>query len=99
MCELLDDVDAAFAVTGADTPGWPNPYEGGPGPDEEAYERSTHPERFRIVVARAQAWTKVLLNRGLAREASRIDWALAPWRPAVPTLSSSQPPRVRFHWC
>ncbi|MBC2592611.1 hypothetical protein CQZ88_04675 [Rhodococcus sp. ENV425] len=78
MCELLDDVDAAFAVTGADTPGWPNPYEGGPGPDEEAYERSTHPERFRIVVARAQAWTKVLLNRGLAREASRIDWALAP---------------------
>ncbi|WP_080678617.1 DUF6226 family protein [Rhodococcus pyridinivorans] len=81
ICELLDDVDAAFAVTGADTPGWPNPYENSPGPDEEAYERSTHPERFRIVVTRAQAWTKVLIDRGWAREANRVDWALAPLEP------------------
>ncbi|MCZ4590043.1 DUF6226 family protein [Rhodococcus opacus] len=60
MCELLDDVDAAFAVTGAHTPGWPNPYQDGPEPDEEAYERSTNPEKFLIVVARVRAWTKVL---------------------------------------
>jgi hypothetical protein len=81
MCELLDDVDAAFAVTGADTPGWPNPYKDGPEPDEEAYERSTNPEKFLIVVARARAWTRVLLDRGWAREASHVDWALRPMEP------------------
>lgn len=81
MCELLDDVDAAFAVTGADTPQWPNPYKNGPEPDEEAYERSTNPEKFLIVVARARAWTKVLLDRGWAREASHVDWALRPMEP------------------
>lgn len=81
MCELLDHVDAAFAVTGAHTPGWPNPYKDGPGPDEQAYAHSSTPEKFRIVVARARAWTQVLLDRGWAREASRVDWALSPMEP------------------
>ena len=105
ICELLDDVDAAFAVTGAHTPEWPNPYQGGPEPDEEAYERSTNPEKFLIVVARARAWTKVLLDRGWAREASRVDWALRPMEPggtdtvlepaadgAVPLVLTAHPP-------
>lgn len=78
ICELLVDVDEAFAVTGAQTPGWPNPYKDGPDPDESAYERSTNPEKYLIVVARAQAWTKVLLDRGWAREASPVRWALRP---------------------
>ncbi len=68
-CELLDDVDAAFSVTGEQTPAWPNPNKDGPVPGEEAYERSTNPEKFLIVVASARAWTKVLLDRGWAREA------------------------------
>lgn len=79
ICELLVDVDAAFALTGAQTPGWPNPYEDGPDPDEAAYERSTNPEKYLIVVARAQAWTKVLLDRGWAQEASPVRWALRPF--------------------
>lgn len=41
ICALLDDVDVAFAVTGAATPGWPNPYEDGTAPDEAEYERLT----------------------------------------------------------
>lgn len=79
ICELLDDVDAAFAVTGADTPGWPNPYGGGTAPDEAEYERLTNPEKFLIVVSRARAWTQVLLDRGWAREAGHVDWALRPF--------------------
>ncbi|MDH6680007.1 hypothetical protein M2284_004232 [Rhodococcus sp. LBL1] len=79
MCVLLDDVDAAFAVTGADTPQWPHPYKDGAAPDEAAYERVTDPEKFLIVVARARAWTKVLLDRGWAREASHVAWALRPF--------------------
>ncbi|WP_207390364.1 DUF6226 family protein [Rhodococcus sp. ABRD24] len=78
MCDLLADVDNVFAVTGADTPGWPNPYKDGQVPNEEAYERVTDPEKFLIVVARAQAWTKVLLDRGWAREASETRWAFRP---------------------
>ncbi len=77
--ELLDDVDAAFAVTGSATPGWPNPYWDGAAPDEAEYERVSNPEKFLIVVARARAWTRVLLDRGWAREASRVDWALRPF--------------------
>ncbi len=42
ICELLDDVDATFAVTGAAAPGWPNPYEDGAEPDEAEYERLTN---------------------------------------------------------
>ncbi|CAM2882246.1 DUF6226 domain-containing protein [Prescottella defluvii] len=78
ICELLVDVDAAFAITGTDTPGWPNPYGGGAAPDEAAYERLTDPEKFLIVVARAKAWTTVLLDRGWAREAAQVSWALRP---------------------
>lgn len=81
ICALLDDVDAASAVTGAATPGWPNPYEDGTAPEEAEYERLTNPEKFLIVVARAQAWTRVLLDRGWAREASQVGWALRPFEP------------------
>jgi hypothetical protein len=75
---LLEDVDTAFAVTGAGTPRWPDPYLEGPGPDEEAHERFSEPEKFQIVEARAQAWIKVLLDRGWAQQASRVAWALRP---------------------
>jgi hypothetical protein len=78
ICELLVDVDTAFTVTGAHTPEWPNPYKDGSDLNEAAYERATNPEKYLIVVARAQAWTKVLLDRGWAREASPVRWALRP---------------------
>ncbi|WP_433613052.1 DUF6226 family protein [Prescottella agglutinans] len=79
ICELLDDVDTAFAVTGADTPGWQDPHGDGTAPDEAEYERLTNPEKFLIVVSRARAWSRVLLDRGWAREASQVDWALRPF--------------------
>lgn len=79
ICELLDNVDRAFAQTGSAALGWPNPYQDGPGPDEEAHQRTTNPEKFLIVVARAQAWTKVLLDRGWAHEGSHVEWALRPF--------------------
>ena len=47
---LLDEVETAFAVTGAGTPGWPCP--DGDGPAEEEYSRVTIPGRFSIVAAR-----------------------------------------------
>ncbi|GGC55893.1 hypothetical protein IEU95_08500 [Hoyosella rhizosphaerae] len=81
ICNLLTDVDAAFTITGADTPGWADPHIAGVAPDEAEYGRCPNPEKFLIVVARAQAWTKVLLNRGWARETSDVDWA---FRPTVP---------------
>ena len=79
ICELLDDVDEQFALTGAHTPEWPNPYKDGPDRAETDYERSTNPEKYLIVVARVQAWTTVLLDRDWAREASPARWALRPF--------------------
>ncbi|WP_237171748.1 DUF6226 family protein [Prescottella equi] len=81
ICELLDDVDATFAVTGAAAPGWPNPYEDGAEPDEAEYERLTNPDKFVIVVARARAWTRVLRDRRWARAGSHVEWALRPIEP------------------
>ncbi|MDI9900224.1 DUF6226 family protein [Rhodococcus sp. IEGM 1409] len=78
LCDLLDDVAAAFAITGAQTPGWLSPFSGDTQPGKDSYERSTDPEKFLIVVARARAWTRVLLDRVWAREASNVRWALRP---------------------
>nr|WP_307807272.1 DUF6226 family protein [Rhodococcus qingshengii] len=78
LCDLLDDVAAAFAITGAQTPGWLSPFRGDTQPGKDSYERCTDPEKFLIVVARARAWTRALLDRGWAREASHVRWALRP---------------------
>lgn len=78
LCDLLDDVAAAFAITGAQTPGWLSPYSGDVQPRKDSYERCTDPEKFLIVVARARAWTKVLVDRGWAREVPPVRWALRP---------------------
>ncbi|BCN44134.1 hypothetical protein RE9414_24140 [Prescottella equi] len=112
ICELLDDVDATFAVTGAAAPGWPNPYEDGAEPDEAEYERLTNPDKFVIVVARARAWTRVLRDRGWAREGSHVEWALRPIEPggvatvleatangAVPLVLTTHTPVDSDHIC
>lgn len=66
VCELLDEVDAAFAITGAGTPAW----EGRPvdqSPAEEEYSRCVDPGKFRILQSRIDAWVTVLLERGWAQ--------------------------------
>jgi len=110
ICALLDHVDAAFALTGAHTPGWPNPHQDGLAPDEHAYERVTDPDKFQNVEARARAWTHVLLERGWARHAAHIEWALRPYdsggtdtilepvaEDAVPLVLTTHPPVDNDH--
>ncbi|MQW74955.1 hypothetical protein GHK92_03640 [Nocardioides sp. dk4132] len=63
--DLLAAVDRAFAVIGADTPGWPDPH-GDREPDEAEYSRYTDPGKYRILVRRVEAWVEVLADRGLA---------------------------------
>lgn len=66
VCQLLDQVEAAFASTGASTPGWA----GRPAdesPAEQEYSRCLDPEKFRIVPARTEAWVQVLIERGWAQ--------------------------------
>lgn len=79
ICELLDSVDVAFAVAGADTPSWSNPWPNGRIPDSASYEQVTDPGKFLIVRARAKAWIEVLIARGWARQLGRVEWALAPF--------------------
>ena len=62
---LLGEVAGAFAVTGADTAPWPDPHPDGSPADEE-YSRCLDPGRYRIIAARADAWIRVLQDRGLA---------------------------------
>jgi len=65
VCGLLDEVEAAFAMTGARTPAW----EGRPvdqSPAEEEYSRCLDPGKFRIIQSRIDAWAKVLVDRGWA---------------------------------
>ena len=63
--DLLDAVERAFDVTGATTPGWPAPH-----PDRdpliEGYSRCLDPGKYRILSARAEAWTRALAAAGVA---------------------------------
>ncbi|MFI0238727.1 DUF6226 family protein [Streptomyces sp. NPDC016845] len=58
-------VAEAFTRTGAKTPPWPDPHAGREVGEEE-YTRCTHPEKYRVLAARAQAWTLALCESGLA---------------------------------
>lgn len=86
---LLAAVADEFAVTGADTPGWadPNPDRD---PAPEAYSRLLDPEKYQILVARAEAWARALVRAGLAERADLVppDGA-APWG----ALDDRTPPR------
>ncbi|MGP6174830.1 DUF6226 family protein [Corynebacterium sp. A21] len=70
---LLDEVELAFADTGAQTPGWPDPHRDPSDPhgyrasDDDEYERCLQPGRYAIVEARGRAWAEVLIRRGWAR--------------------------------
>ncbi|MER5946755.1 DUF6226 family protein [Streptomyces sp. NPDC001904] len=63
--ELRAAVDEAFADTGADTPAWADPHPDRAPLDEE-YSRCLDPGKYRILAARAEAWTRVLCGTGLA---------------------------------
>ena len=73
--ELLERVDIAFEARPADIVGWvdPNPERS---PDDDAYSRVTNPERWRLIGARADAWTHTLTELGLARvdESTNVEW-------------------------
>lgn len=62
---LLAEVNRAFANTGADTPGWPDPHEA-EAPAEEEYSRCVDPGKYRILDTRIEAWAQVLRDRGIA---------------------------------
>lgn len=63
--DLLAEVDRAFAITGAQTPGWPDPHPDRE-PAEEEYSRCLNPEKYQILRARVDAWVEVLVARALA---------------------------------
>jgi Family of unknown function (DUF6226) len=66
VTDLEAEVASAFRVTGASTPGWPDPHEDDPTPGEEEYSRCLDPYKYRIVCARADAWVVALTRLGLA---------------------------------
>ena len=73
--QLLAEVDRAFAVTGARTPGWDDPHPDRR-PAEEEYSRCLNPGKYRILQARVDAWVQVL---GLRTLATTTETAPEPW--------------------
>ncbi|MFF1685762.1 MULTISPECIES: DUF6226 family protein [unclassified Streptomyces] len=71
-------VDEEFAVTGADTPPWPDPHPDGAVRDAE-YSRCPDPGKYRILAARAEAWMRALTRVELGRAEPVADPA-AIWR-------------------
>jgi len=72
---LLREVDRAFEVTGADTPGWPDPHPDR-NPRNDEYSRVTDVGRYRILDARVEAWVTVLQAAGIARS---VEVPAEPW--------------------
>ncbi|MEJ5868477.1 DUF6226 family protein [Pseudokineococcus sp. 5B2Z-1] len=82
--EVLRRVDTAFAETSGGTPGWPNPHAGGREPAPEEYSRESDPGKYRILAARVQAWSQVLVEAGVAH-AEVLDGAAVAWRGRLTT--------------
>ncbi|MBF4163394.1 DUF6226 family protein [Nocardioides acrostichi] len=78
---LLAAVDAAFVVTGADTPPWPDPWPDRDVPDA-AYSVVSDPAKWRYAGARAAAWSATLVELGLAVRAD-ADPASLRQRPGI----------------
>lgn len=79
ITQMRDEVERRFARTCDGQDLWPDPHTN-VSPSDEEYSRATHPERWRIVGQRADAWLEVLSTFGLAsieRDAT-IDWDEAP---------------------
>jgi hypothetical protein len=63
--DLSGEVDLAFEVLGASTPGWADPHADREPRDEE-YSRCLDPGKYRILQARIDAWAQVLTALGIA---------------------------------
>ncbi len=77
--ELTAAVEAAFAKTSKGLEPWPDPHDGRDIAVDE-YSRVTNPARFRLLGARADAWTQALVSCGVATVADQgsTDWAEPP---------------------
>lgn len=60
---------------------WPDPHAGRP-PSDEEYSRQLDPAKWRVLIARAEAWSTALVEAGAARrEVVQVDdlvWVRAP---------------------
>lgn len=81
---LLAAVEARFAVLGAGTPPWDDPHPGTESPAEEEYSRLLDPAKYRILAARARAWTEVLVAARLARVEEVAEPAVLACHPTTP---------------
>lgn len=85
--EVLAAVDEAFVVTGAATPGWPDPHPSRDDVRDEEYSRCPHPAKYRIIGARLTAWAQAVSRLGLAQVDERPGGAPL-WRePSSHTLA------------
>ena len=91
--ELIDAVDAAFALTARGLDAWPDPHPDRSVLDEE-YSRLSDPGKWRIVGARAEAWATTLVGAGLAtlERDVQTEWSTAP--PTLVTRTSRLVPRA-----
>lgn len=92
---LLERVEELFAAESAGLSEWDDPHYDPSAPGErrdakeEEYSQCLDPQKYRIVLARADAWTMVLTELGWAEAQdtsgafdtpdSPIEWALFPW--------------------
>ena len=106
LSDVSSAVDAAFLVTGAGLASWPDPRPDRSEPRPEEYSRCPDPGKYRIVLARADAWATALAELGLgsaARTAVLPEWQAGRARPAsravvVEPVADSALPLLFLHW-
>jgi hypothetical protein len=76
---LLPAVDAAYARRRGDLADWPNPRPGGEPALEEEYSRVLHPDRYRLLGVRADAWVEAVVAAWLGTSTpvppEEVTWA------------------------
>ena len=104
--ELSAAVDQAFLVTSAGLPHWPDPRPDGRPPSDEEYSRCVDPGKYRLLLARAEAWATALgdLGLGAARETPAApQWQVHGRRPVsravlVEPHAEGAVPLLFVHW-
>jgi hypothetical protein len=84
----------AFKITGQTTPTWADPRPDGEPPRESDFESCEDPGKFRILAARAEAWTAALTQTGLA-EAETLEGSDDLWREVPETGPAIRVVRLR----
>lgn len=94
IAELRRAMEENYRRDAAQLPSWPDPH-ADRSPTDDEYSRVLDPAKWRVVTARAEAWTTAIVDDGIGdlRRGAAVEWATSHGQPftRVDRLTSRRP--------